>query len=114
MARQRSEWMGNGYNHVISFKFNRLISDLHLLELSLNDRKYTWTRSKTLTSLALLDRFLCSVEWDKHFSSSNLSSFTRIYSDHSPPLLMIGSVSNTRTYNFKFDRSWLGFLEKLE
>ena len=102
---------------MISSKFNRLISYLHLLELSLSDRKFTWARSNTSTSLALLDRFLCSIKWDRHFSSSNLSSFPRVYSDHSPLSLVVGSESTTRTYNFKFDRPWLseqGFVELLE
>lgn len=39
--------VGNSDNHVVSRRFNHLISDLQLLELSLNDRQFTWARSAT-------------------------------------------------------------------
>lgn len=62
LIRFRLEKQGPSYNYSLSSRFNGLISDLSLIDCPLNDRKFTWARSLSSTSKALLDRFLCTQE----------------------------------------------------
>jgi hypothetical protein len=59
MVGKISEKVGKTFNYALSNRFNSLINNLQLLELPLSDRKFTWAKSITLDSFALLDRFFC-------------------------------------------------------
>lgn len=99
--------VGNSYNHVVSRRFNHLISDLQLLELSLNDRQFTWARSATYKSLALLDRFFCTLDWERLYAQAYIYSLPRVFSDHSPLILKVDNSLSPKTSNFKFEKTWL-------
>lgn len=117
MVRRRDERIGPSYNHIISNRFNKIISDLNLLEFSLQDRQFTWARSPTSRSLALLDRCFCTIEWERHYCQTHFSSFPRVFSDHSPLLLKVEQRQSVKIFNFKFDKSWItkeGFMDLLE
>lgn len=66
LIRARSEKTGASFNYVLSNRFNDVISNLTLIELPLSNRKFTWARSITSPSKALLDRFLCTSDWLDH------------------------------------------------
>jgi hypothetical protein len=74
MIKKKSERLRKTYSHTTSNRFNLLINDKHLLDLSLSDRKYTWTKSLFSDSFGLLDRFLCILSWQSHFSQCIVSS----------------------------------------
>lgn len=98
----------------MSNRFNNLIADLTLIELPLHNRKYTWARSSTSSSKALLDRFLCTSSWLNHYSSSLVHSLPRVHSDHNPLILQTDSITTTINKNIKFDKNWLnqeGFID---
>jgi hypothetical protein len=87
LLRKRSEKQGKSFNHVVSKRFNSLIHYLQLVEISLYDKKYTWTRSISSNTFALLDRFICTVSWQQHYIHSLATSLSRVSSDHNPMIL---------------------------
>ena len=100
--------------YVLSSRFNACIADLELLEISLNDRKFTWARSVSSNSNALLDRFFCTTEWNSHFHNSGAFSLPRIQSDHNPIIVSTQAVSFRGNKFIRFEQDWLhqdGFSE---
>ncbi|XP_016170630.1 uncharacterized protein LOC107613242 [Arachis ipaensis] len=61
--------------------FKSWIQDIQLVDLSLNDRKFTWFRG---CSCSRIDRVLVSVEWTEEFSEIWLKGEPRGLSDHYP------------------------------
>lgn len=107
LIRNRSEKVGKSYNYVLSNRFNKCISDLELMELGLNDRRFTWSRSVLSKSQALLDRFLCSTSWHDHFRNSGAYSLPRVQSYHNPIIVNTNAVSFTGNKTIKFEKDWL-------
>lgn len=70
LIRSRAEKQGVSFNFSLSNRFNVLIADLHLVEQPLLDRKFTWSRSISSTSKALLDRFFCTNDWLADYPNS--------------------------------------------
>jgi hypothetical protein len=52
-----SEKQEKSFNSTSTAHFNKLINDLHLLEMCLTNRKYTWAKSASSDTFALLDIF---------------------------------------------------------
>ena len=114
--RNRSEKTGPSYNYILSNRFNSLISNLNLIDLALTDRKFSWSRSITSNSKALLDRYLCSTNWFSHYPNTIITSLPRIYSDHNPLILQTDSISTISRKTIRFEKSWItheGFTELL-
>ncbi|XP_015954321.1 uncharacterized protein LOC107478701 [Arachis duranensis] len=61
--------------------FKNWIQDMQLLDLPLNNRKFTWFRGR---SCSCIDRVLLSVEWIEEFSKIRLKGGPRGLSDHCP------------------------------
>nr|XP_025675981.1 uncharacterized protein LOC112776161 [Arachis hypogaea] len=61
--------------------FKDWIQDMQLLDLPLNNRKFTWFRGR---SCSCIDRVLLSVEWIEEFSKIRLKGGPRGLSDHCP------------------------------
>lgn len=114
LIRTRSEKIGPSFNIALSNRFNSILARMQLLEISLSDRKFTWSKSVHSPSQALLDRAFCSVDWEAHYPSYHLSSLPRFMSDHTPLILQTSApVFNTST-TLKFEKTWLaqeGFVE---
>jgi hypothetical protein len=94
--------------------FNSLLNNLQLIELSLSDRKFTWTKSISSDSFALLDRFFCSTSWNLIFSNSIVTSLPRLQSDHNPIVLKGHSLPLTKHQPIRFEKNWLsqdGFIK---
>ncbi len=60
---------------------------------------------QSIPSLAKLDRFLLSTDWDQAFPLTKVVAAPRITSDHSPILLSTGELVNVR--RFRFEDVWL-------
>jgi hypothetical protein len=45
-------------------KFRRTLDDCELLELSLQNRRYTWSNDQQNPTLVRLDRVFCNPEWE--------------------------------------------------
>ncbi len=64
-----------------------------------------WSNLHSSPTLAKLDRFLISTEWDSLFPKSFVTVLPRITSDHSPLLLKTSIEPPPRT--FRFEKVWL-------
>lgn len=64
--------------------FNQCVNDMHLIELPLLDRSYTWSNKHSTPTLECLYRFFINLAWDETLPSMILSSLTRTTSDHVP------------------------------
>ncbi|XP_025625197.1 uncharacterized protein [Arachis hypogaea] len=62
-------------------EFRGWIEDMHLLDLSLTDRNFTWFRG---WSCSRIDRAMVSVEWIEEFPETRLRGRPRGLSDHCP------------------------------
>ncbi len=85
--------------------FADLINDLELIDLPLSNQLFTWSNLQSIPSLAKLDRFLVSTEWDLLFPLSKVTALPRVTSDHSP--LRLETKMKLRTNLFRFERVWL-------
>ncbi len=85
--------------------FSKLINELDLLDLPLANQQFTWSNLQNTPSLAKLDRFLISTEWDIMFPGSAVTALPRITSDHSPLKL---ETRNLKLFkSFRFEKVWL-------
>ncbi|KAL1293398.1 hypothetical protein AAHE18_19G070000 [Arachis hypogaea] len=82
--------------------FKDWIQDMHLLDLLLNDRKFTWFRGR---SCSRLDRVLVSLEWAKEFPEIRLRGGSRGMSDPCP-LIVEGSRLRDGPRPFRSLDSW--------
>lgn len=88
-------------------EFSDLIEDLNLVDLQLENAKFTWFKGDNHLIASRIDRVLVSQEWDDAFSNLKQYTMQRILSDHSPITLQDGSWKKSKTY-FKFEKRWLG------
>ncbi|XP_057719883.1 uncharacterized protein LOC130934317 [Arachis stenosperma] len=65
-------------------EFKDWVQDMHLLDLPLNDRKFTWFRGQ---SCSRIDRVLVSLEWVEEFPEIRLRGGPRGLSDHCPMIV---------------------------
>ena len=70
----RSERLGSTFNVHLSRRFNALISELELIDIPLQNRKFSWSNLRSSPTMALLDIFFCTSEWATFFSCC-LSTF---------------------------------------
>lgn len=70
-------------------RFRRFVDELHLKDICLHGRRYTWSNERNDPTLARLDRVLVSVEWDTEFPFAFLQALSSDASDHCPLLLNI-------------------------
>ncbi|XP_057740039.1 uncharacterized protein LOC130957189 [Arachis stenosperma] len=75
------ERKGAGSLTVAAEEFKSWIQDMHLVDLPLNDRKYTWFRG---CSCIWIDRVMVSLEWVEEFPKTRLRGRPRGLSDHCP------------------------------
>ncbi|OAY83301.1 putative ribonuclease H protein [Ananas comosus] len=96
--------------------FNNLISDLALIDPPMMNQSFTWSNMQKNPTMARLDRFLISTEWDQEFSLSKVVALPRVTSDHWPILLSAQRDTKGRQKIFRFEEAWLnhdGFQSKV-
>jgi endonuclease/exonuclease/phosphatase family metal-dependent hydrolase len=74
-------------NRRMMSRFRRVINDLSLKEVYLNGRRYTWSNEQSPPTLVLLDRVLCTADWEELHGECHLRCLASVVSDHSPLLL---------------------------
>jgi hypothetical protein len=89
--------------------FQRCLNDLELRECNLLGRRYTWSNERSAPTLAKLDRWFGSVEWDELHLGATLSALSSSLSDHCPILMSTAAVLSTKK-RFRFERFWLKLL----
>jgi hypothetical protein len=96
--------------------FRRCINDLELRESTLLGRRYTWSSEREMPTLAKLDRWFGSVEWDDLYPEASLTAMSSSLSDHCP-ILMSSASSLPLKRRFRFESFWTkldGFLEEVD
>jgi hypothetical protein len=79
-----------------------------LIDFRPKDRLYTWSNLRDNPSLACLDRFLCSITWEREFPLSVSKSLPRFQSDHNAIILKSNiNISYTNNNIKSFDKSWV-------
>ncbi|XP_015954715.1 uncharacterized protein LOC107479077 [Arachis duranensis] len=76
--------------------FKDWVQDMQLMDLSLNDRKFTWFRGR---SCSRIDRVLVTVEWMEEFLEIRLKGGPRGLLDHCP-LIVEDPLRNWHKENF--------------
>ncbi len=105
MTRGVRERRGSCWSRRISEMFNGLINNLSLIDLPLGNQSFTWSNMQSSPSLAKLDRFLISTEWDQEFPHSRVDALPRVTSDHFPILMTTGDKLKSRL--FRMEEVWL-------
>lgn len=102
--RTKSKKSGTNFIARVSNKFNTFVNGHNLLEYKLLGRRFTWSIG---IDYALLDRFLCSIDWDDCNFSCILKDLSHYNSDHFPLILttMLGTVRSNII--FRIDPIWL-------
>jgi hypothetical protein len=95
--------------------FRRCINDLELRESNLLGRRYTWSNEREMPTMAKLDRWFGSVEWDDLHPEASLTALSSSLSDHCP-ILMASASALPLKRRFRFKSFWTkldGFLEEV-
>ncbi len=104
LTRYPTEKRGRGWSRRLMGMFNDLINELELIDLPMGNQNFTWSNMQRCPTLARLDRFLVSTEWDQTFPLSKMVVAPRITSDHCPILLNTGKKPHTRL--FRIEEMW--------
>jgi hypothetical protein len=83
--------------------FRRCLNDLELRESNLLGMRYTWSNERESPTLAKLDRWFASVEWDEMHPDASLLALSSSLSDHCP-ILMSTAVAFPVKRRFWFER----------
>lgn len=67
--------------------FHDWISEFGLIDIPINNIKFTWSNSREMQSVASLIGFFISHQWWNHFPSASVRGLPRSVSDHCPLLL---------------------------
>lgn len=105
LTRNPLERRGRVWCRRLSTMFNDLINTLELIDLPLANQNFTWSNMQSSPTLAKLDRFLISTEWDQAFPLTRVVAMPRITSDHNPILLSTGD--KVSRHLFRFEEMWL-------
>ena len=96
--------------------FKATIDALHLKELRLNGRRFTWSNGQDNPTLIRIDRVFCTPDWEILFQSCYLHSLPSLMSDHTP-LLLQGQLDRETNNFFRFENFWVhmdGFKEAVQ
>lgn len=86
--------------------FADLILQLGLIDLPMAERRYTWSNTRVVPSLAKLYRFLLSIEWITIYLASTQRTLPNTNSDHNP-IIYEARTSIKKTKIFRFENLWL-------
>lgn len=71
-------------------KFRAVLDFLHLKEMRLSGRKFTWSNEQEDPVLTKIDHFFHSIDWHLHFPNAHLQAVYTACSDHAPLFLKRG------------------------
>jgi exonuclease III len=96
-------------NHNINLRlmsrFKTTLDHCGLKELSLQNRKYTWSNERRHPTLVRLDRVFYNQAWDLAFDNHTLHALSSSHSDHCPLILTTQETPRWAT-PFKFENFW--------
>ncbi|KAJ1259499.1 hypothetical protein BS78_10G160700 [Paspalum vaginatum] len=86
-------------------QFRDTLNSCELMEIPLQNCKFTWSNERRNPTLVKLDRVFCNAEWDTIFSTHALHALATSLSDHCP-LLLCNQCGPRRPKSFKFENFW--------
>jgi exonuclease III len=86
-------------------RFRTTLDHCGLKELTLQNRKYTWSNERRHPTLVRLDRVFCNQAWDLTFDNHILHALSSSHSDHCP-LILTNQETPRRVTPFKFENFW--------
>ena len=110
---QASDKNNLNMNRRLMGKFRRALDERELMEITLQNRRYTWSNERENPTLVRVDRVFCNLEWEVTFPNFALSALATSASDHCP-LILTHQNHAARKAMFKFENHWLkidGFSE---
>ncbi len=105
LTRCQQERKGRCWSGKLMAMFSVLLNELELIDLPITNQNFMWSNMQCNPTLAKLDRFLISTEWDQTFPLSNVVALPRITSDHTP--LLLSSSDKLVRRMFRFEEVWL-------
>jgi exonuclease III len=105
LINKASDKNNRNLNISLMSRFRRAIDHCQLKEISLQNRKFTWSSERRRPTLVRLDRAFCNQEWDLTFSACSLHALSSTHSDHCP-LLLSNHPGPRRPAPFKFENFW--------
>lgn len=103
-------------NRRLMGKFRRTLDDCELMEIALQNRRYTWSNERENPTLVRLDRVFCNAELEVAFPNFGLGALTTGASDHCP-LFLNRQDQVPRKARFRFENLWIkiqGFREVVQ
>nr|CAD1840453.1 unnamed protein product [Ananas comosus var. bracteatus] len=85
--------------------FTDLLNSMELIDIPLGNQSFTWSNMQQCPTMAKLDRFLVSTEWDQSFPLTKAIALPRITYDHAPIVLSTADKRSRRL--FRFEEVWL-------
>lgn len=83
------------------------------MEITLQNRRYTWSNERQHPTLVRLDRVFCNSKWEMAFPNFTLSALSTGGLDHCP-LFLNRQDQVSRKAGFRFENHWIkidGFLD---
>ncbi|KAJ1688151.1 hypothetical protein LUZ63_019541 [Rhynchospora breviuscula] len=87
--------------------FNSFISQVGLVEIPLQGRRFTWSNKRPNPTLSKIDRVFFSHDWLNLPANFSLIDLPATTSDHAPLLLSLKPISSTCKRSFKLESFWL-------
>lgn len=100
---ERSNSKGNHLGDMEDFRM--FVNDCALIDLPLNNRRYTWSDRRNPPTLVKLDRFFINTSFEDLHPLTSQKGLSSIISDHCPILLDTGDLVNTKVF-FRFEKMW--------
>jgi endonuclease/exonuclease/phosphatase family metal-dependent hydrolase len=103
-------------NRRLMGKFRAALDACELMELCLQNRKFTWSNERGNPTLVHLDRAFCNAAWELLFPNYALHALSTGVSDHTP-IMLTRHVTVPRRATFRFEDHWLrtdGFIEVVQ
>jgi hypothetical protein len=113
---QASDKNNLNLNRRLMGKFRRALDNCELMEIALQNRRYTWSNERQNPSMVRLDRVFCNQEWEELFPDFALSALSTGASDHYP-IILNRQENAVRKASFRFENYWLkldGFKEVVQ
>jgi hypothetical protein len=92
-------------NRTLMRKFRQALDTSELIELRLQNRRYTWSNGRATPMLVHLDRVFCNQNWSAIFPAIGLQALSSSLSDHCP-LFLCSQHHHPRLATFKFEQFW--------
>lgn len=105
MIYRAADKNNSNLNRAMMGRFRQFLNDLHLKEVKLLGRRYTWTNDRVSPTLVRLDHVFFSNEWDDLIPNNLLQSTAAGVSDHCP-LLLSTQANCGRKGRFHFEPFW--------